>query len=131
MASRLISAFIFMLLTMPCKSQDAVEKIDSIAPKISFENTVHDFGKLKKGTSEKYNFVFTNKGSEPLVISSVQKSCVCTKVKWPRKPLAKGEKGIVTVTYNAKDRGTFYRSITVYSNSGEKSVKLYVKGSVE
>jgi hypothetical protein len=41
-------------------------------PKIVFEKTVHDFGKIKPETSHSVTFTFFNRGSSTLVIERVR-----------------------------------------------------------
>lgn len=44
------------------------------APEITFENLVHDYGTLQKGADGNTEFVFTNTGKEPLILSEVKTS---------------------------------------------------------
>jgi Protein of unknown function (DUF1573) len=48
-------------------------------PKISFEKTEHDYGKVLYGDTVTTEFVFTNEGDETLVIEKLHASCGCTK----------------------------------------------------
>lgn len=98
---------------------------------IEFESLEHDFGKIYDGKPSSHEFVFTNKGKVPLVLSNVQPACGCTTPEWPREPIMPGEKAKIKAIYNAGSyRGAFSKGITVQSNSANGSVQLIIKGSV-
>jgi hypothetical protein len=44
------------------------------APAIEFQTEKHDFGKVIKGVQLEYTFEFTNRGTDELVIDSVNTS---------------------------------------------------------
>ncbi len=99
---------------------------------ISFDKTLHDFGKFKEEDGVKtYSFTFTNTGSEALIIQRVTSSCGCTTPSWTKQPIAPGEKGSVSAAYNPRNRpGHFDKYISVESNSAVKSQRLQITGSV-
>lgn len=100
---------------------------------LQFDKKVHDFGffpRPKSGVTS-CEFAFTNSGNAPLVLNKVIASCGCTTPEWTDKPIPPGGKGSIKVTYNATTAGTFNKSITVYSNSKNGTVRLMVKGRVE
>src|SRR3989304_6905111 len=98
---------------------------------IEFEAREHDYGTIARGGDGTYEFIFRNAGKEPLVLKNVRTSCGCTVPEWPKEPILKGEKGKIKVSYNTRITGTFSKSITVYSNAGDKPVVLVIKGKVE
>lgn len=101
-------------------------------PEISFETVVHDFGNIKEGTLATYNFVFTNTGKAPLILSNVQASCGCTSPEWTKEPIMPGQKGTIKAVYNSYNRpGVFQKYITVKSNALTTEVQLTIKGTVE
>lgn len=99
---------------------------------ISFEKEVHDFGKFKEEDgSVTYQFVFTNTGSVPLIITQVRPSCGCTSPDWSKEPVLPGKKGFVSATYNPKNRpGPFNKSLAVISNATTPNKVLRIKGEV-
>jgi len=101
-------------------------------PRIVFEKETHDFGKIKEEDGPvSYDFVFTNTGSQPLIIQNVRTSCGCTSPEWTKDPVLPGKKGFVRATYNPAGRpGPFNKSITVISNAENSSVTLFIKGDV-
>ena len=58
-------------------------------------------------------FVFTNIGKEPLIISKAKGSCGCTVPEWPKEPIMSGETGVIKVNYDEKRIGSFNKSITI------------------
>ncbi|MDX2196066.1 MAG: DUF1573 domain-containing protein [Cytophagales bacterium] len=100
-------------------------------PAIKFETESYEFGDIKEGPAACYEFVFTNTGTEPLVISNAAPSCGCTTPTWSREPIAPGAKGTIKACYNTAGRpGNFYKSITITSNADVPSKAIYIKGNV-
>ncbi|MCB0541234.1 MAG: DUF1573 domain-containing protein [Bacteroidetes bacterium] len=100
--------------------------------RISFEEEKFDFGEVDEGPQVTHEFVFTNNGTEPLILSRVKASCGCTTPSWPKDPILPGDEGKILVTYNtAKRPGNFNKSITITSNAIEETTKvIYIKGTV-
>lgn len=101
-------------------------------PVINFEKKIHDFGDVKEdGGTVNYTFEFTNSGSQPLVIHTVQASCGCTSPEWTRTPIQPGGKGTLKATFNPRNRpGNFNKSITVTSNAQQPVETLRIVGNV-
>ncbi len=96
---------------------------------IKFDEISHNFGNVTEGEIAKYEFRFTNTGTEPLVLTNVQASCGCTTPKWPREPIAPGQSAVITAEYNSNGRpGSFTKNIFVKSNGGD--VTLTISGMV-
>mgnify|MGYP001366458102 CR=1 FL=1 len=68
--------------------------------KMTFENEHISIGKVKRGEKKKFDFVFTNTGSEDIEIDIVS-GCDCTTLDWPRKPIKVGQKGIINVIFDS------------------------------
>jgi hypothetical protein len=100
---------------------------------ISIENPTHDFGSIREEAGPvAHEFVVTNTGSAPLIISKVQPSCGCTTPSWSSEPIAPGESGTITAQYNPFNRpGAFKKSITITSNAQPASAVLYIQGVVQ
>lgn len=100
-------------------------------PVITFNKLVHDYGTVTKGGNGDCEFVFTNTGKEPLILSNVQTSCGCTVPVWPKDPILPGKTGTIKVTYTKMNIvGTISKQITVYSNGSNGTVVLSIKGTV-
>jgi len=97
---------------------------------ITFDNTVHDFGKIAYASDGSTKFTFKNTGKSPLVLNNVQSSCGCTIPEWPREVVEPGASKSITVTYNTRRTGSFTKTVTVYSNAKNGTVYLTIKGEV-
>ena len=65
-----------------------------------------------------HEFVFTNNGNQPLVLTAVKASCGCTTPSWTKEPVLPGQSGHIKASYNSKNRpGRFHKSITITSNA--------------
>ena len=101
-------------------------------PEITFEEVIHDFGKLPfKGEAE-CEFVFTNTGKEPLIIQNCPSTCGCTVPTCPKdKPIKPGEKGTIKVKYNNTHiPGAFNKQFTVICNAKNSPVRVTIKGEI-
>jgi hypothetical protein len=103
------------------------------AAAISFKELefTHDFGAIPQSTPVTYNFVFTNTGKLPLVLSNAVGSCGCTAAEWPKDAIPAGKTGVIKVTYNAAAAGTFDRTVTLTSNAANPTTVLHIKGDVK
>lgn len=101
-------------------------------PKIEFKNTTHDYGNIKEdGGLAETEFVFTNRGNQPLVLNDVKATCGCTTPNWTKDPIIPGKTGTIKVSYNPQNRpGAFSKNINVYSNAQPSVTVLTIKGEV-
>ncbi len=95
-----------------------------------FEKETQDFGKIPQGKPVSYDFKFTNIGDQPIIITSVESTCGCTVPKYTSTPIKKGEVGVISVTYNAANAGSFTKPLTIKSNAKTPVKYLYIKGEV-
>ena len=99
------------------------------AQKISTKNTIIDCKQVTFKHPVTALFTMTNSGDKPLLINSVKTSCGCTTASFPTTPVAAGASLEVSVTYDAKQMGHFYKQIAIYSNAA-KPAMLAIKGVV-
>ncbi len=101
-------------------------------PVIKFDKSSHNFGNFKESQVMQYNFVFTNTGDEDLVIQQAFSSCGCTIANFTKEPIAPGEKGKISVTYNGKGKfpGHFKKPVTIRSNAANTLVRVYIEGNM-
>jgi len=100
-------------------------------PEVSFKKEVHDFGKLQQHGDASTEFVFTNTGTEPLIISNARGSCGCTVPEWPREPIAPGASAAIKVKYDSKRIGPINKSVTITSNATNTPTKVIrIKGEI-
>ena len=92
--------------------------------------TEHDFGEFKRYDMQQVDFEFQNNTDEPIVVDNVRAACGCTSPNWSEEPILPGEKGKITVEYDARKLGYFYKKVKVYFSGIRKGHKLYVEGDV-
>src|SRR5690349_3473710 len=59
----------------------------SYLPIITFKDTLFDFGTVSEGDTVIKDFIFTNTGTAPLLITQATSTCGCTIPKWPTQPI--------------------------------------------
>lgn len=97
---------------------------------ITFDTDEYDFGIIPYNREAKAVIRFTNTGDEPLKIDKVSTSCGCAVAEWPTYKIAPGRSGEITVTYDAKMMGHFFRELSVYCNAEPYLFSLAMIGEV-
>lgn len=102
------------------------------AQELSFEQTMVDLGQIKhKDGNRDFEFRFTNTGTSPLVLLSVDVSCDCTDIEFSKRPIMPGKSSEIKITYKpAKTAGAFYKAVQVYANIPEKRQIVTFKGEI-
>ncbi|WP_348822655.1 DUF1573 domain-containing protein [Flavobacterium aestuarii] len=96
-----------------------------------FENETIDYGTVAHNADGNRQFVFTNNGNKPLIITNTQGTCGCTVPSTPKEPIAPGAKGIIGVKYATDRVGPFTKQVIVTSNAaGQPTKTLTIKGTV-
>jgi hypothetical protein len=103
---------------------------NSNAPEITFTETTHDFGTLKKGVPVGYKFVYKNTGKEALVLHDCRVGCHCTTAKCLKEPVQPGKTGFIEVHYDSTRVGAFSKEILVASNARNPVLTLVIKGVI-
>ena len=71
-----------------------MESTDTVnVAKLSFEETIFNFGTIDEGEVASHTFDFVNSGKSPLLITSAYSSCGCTVPVWPKEVIEPGKKG--------------------------------------
>lgn len=90
-----------------------------------------DYGTIAHNADGKREFVFTNNGTKPLIITNAVGSCGCTVPTFPKEPIAPGAKAVIGVKYATDRVGPFTKTVTITSNAeGTPSKVLTIKGTV-
>jgi hypothetical protein len=97
---------------------------------IVWKNTDVDLGTIEYDKPVVVEFEFTNSSEEPLVIKNVKTSCGCTAANYNNTVIKPGEMSKIEVTYNAKSKGFFSKSIDVTTSLKSESERLTLKGMV-
>lgn len=115
----------------PVTAENPDADLSANAPILSFEENVHDFGKLIDGEVVTYKFKFKNTGNADLIISNASASCGCTIPNYPKAPIAPGEEGAIDVQFNSSGKvGVFDKNVTITANTVPTDVFLVIKGEV-
>ena len=137
-------AFLLVLGVTASNAQEtskAVKKIKAkttaaSTPKVDgagmvFVTETIDYGTVAYNSDGRREFVFTNNGNKPLIITNVQSTCGCTVPTYPKEPIAPGAKGVIGVKYDTSRAGqAFTKTVTLTTNAVEPSRTLTKKGNV-
>ena len=94
------------------------------------DKAVHKFPKTNEGTQLEHAFTISNTGDEPLIISSYDVACSCTKVILPP-PVPPGGTAEIVVKFDTN--GKYYlqgRKIILHTNTKKKTEYLGFKAYV-
>ncbi len=97
---------------------------------IKWTNQQISVGEIPQGKPVTFEFVFTNAGKEPVLITDVKASCGCTTPDYSKSPVKPGEKGIVKAVYNAAAIGAFTKNVTVTTSADPNPIILTLSGTV-
>ncbi len=87
------------------------------APRLAFDKTAHNFGKMQKDAAAETEFLLTNNGQESLNIRLAKSNCGCTLVDLEKEDIKPGETVKLKVKFDSKGRrGRQYKTVTVFSN---------------
>lgn len=96
-----------------------------------FNKTLVKFPDTNEGAILEYDFPFSNTGNAPLVISDYKVACSCTKVTFPKEPIAPGYGGTIHLSFNTEGKyGLQFRKIELYSNTSKNPTILSFKVNV-
>src|SRR5690554_3449301 len=99
-------------------------------PKIAFNETIHDFGDVKKGSKNEVEFEIKNEGTVDLVIIDAKASCGCTVPEKPQEPIKPGSSAKMKVVFSANSAGLQSKNVTLTTNTEAGSEVLTVKANV-
>ncbi len=102
------------------------------AARITFKETMIDFGKIDDTRPVSCEFRFENSGKAALRIAEIKASCGCTATELSKKIFAPGEGDALKVDWTPKGTGRQAKTIDVTSNSqpGGK-IRLTVKAEID
>lgn len=132
--------WLFALLAVSCltsckpRRQVEVQQGPAI---IEFDNNErkYDFGTVSRQQgSISHDFVFVNKGSEPLVIHEIKPGCSCLETEYDKSPVRGGKESRIKLVMDLKGvpDGYVKRYVTVNNNSQNRpEARLILEGFVE
>jgi hypothetical protein len=85
---------------------------------IQWIDSIKNLGRINQGQKLEVSFRFRNTGTKPLIIESVRPGCGCTVADYPKEPIAPGEEGEITGSFDSNGRENLQRKeITVTANT--------------
>ncbi len=98
----------------------------------ALKESVYKFPKTREGVLLEHTFVVTNTGKSPLIISSYEVACPCTKVQLPQRPIEPGKTAEIKVSFDTEGK-TYYQDRVIYlsTNTKRKTEKIRIKVFVE
>ncbi len=128
---RVLASLFILCIGFGVLAQSTEEETSDSGAKITFKETVHEFGEINQGDVVTHVFEYENTGNEPLIISNVRTSCGCTAPNWSREPLAPGELGELTIRFNSRGKsGMQNKIITITSNAQNSQERVRITGNV-
>lgn len=119
------------LVNNPATASTASATSNEEMAKMVFKNSELNFGTIVQGESIVKLYEFTNEGDVDLIISSANGSCGCTIPKWPKKPIKKGEKGVIEVVFNSQGKeGIMNKKVYITANTTPTNNVIALKGEV-
>ena len=104
-------------------------KDKQVVTTVSLESTVLSMGDFAWQEERQGTFRLKNTGEKPLVIQDVVTSCGCLTVDYSQEPVMPGKEAVIGVTYKADSPGYFNKVVTVYCNTEDAPIKLWVSGN--
>ena len=100
------------------------------AQKITVKEAEIDCRKVQYFKPVTATFNLKNKGSRRLKINDVRVSCGCIKADYPKEEIASGDEFTISLTYDARQMGHFFKEAAIYSNGSKEPLYLSMKGIV-
>ena len=112
-------SLITCVIISQAQTNDSTVKQITDGPVMEFESSVIDYGIIEHNANGKREFVLTNTGNAPLIISNAKGSCGCTVPDYPKdQPIAPGDSAEVTVKFDSNNKpNANNRSVTFTTNT--------------
>lgn len=95
------------------------------APRLEFDQVVHDFGKVNQGTTVVTTFELTNTGMDDLLIRKVKPNCGCTTTNLNEQMIPAGDSLSMELSFDTSGRkGRQYKTVTIFSNDPTASSQM-------
>jgi hypothetical protein len=127
----------FLFVSITCLTGNAQL---NLGPNLEAKKYVVDYGTIKQGAERERVWLFTNSGTQPLVITNTEGSCGCTVPSKPDRPIPPGKEGEIKINYDTQRLGDFEKTVTITTNEQEgkdaagqpiyKTHRITVKGKV-
>lgn len=116
---------IFLVLVL-----NSVLAISQSAEFYFLDKTNHKWEDTNEGVQLEKSFRFINSGDVPLIIKGANVACSCTRVDYPKNPVAPGDTSKITIHFDTNQKYYYQnRSVEIVSNAKKKTklkFKVYV-----
>ena len=97
-----------------------------------FDDTVHDFGRIKAGEMVTTDFTMTNTGKQDIIIYEAKAACGCTIPEYPDAPLKPGASQTISVRFNSEGKtGYNDKTVLVHTNGKPAVYTLHILAEVQ
>ncbi len=122
-AARLLAAWLTVCSMTAVAAATSDEPSPPLAPGLVFDQTTHNFGRIKKIEPLNFTFSFENRSTAQVTIANVSTSCGCTAAKPEKTEYQPGEKGTLAATLDpAGHSGSFESTIIVEEGGGARHI---------
>lgn len=108
----------------------AVAAVCAAQPKFTSNTEMQNLGQIEWKHPADVQYVISNTGTAPLVLTGIEPDCACTVAQWTKTPIAPGGKGTVRLTFDAEALGRFHKSVAILTNAAPHVIYLYFQGEV-
>lgn len=117
------------IIRSPVSANQSIDTVN--VAKMTFEETVYDFGTVEAGEIVTHTFEFTNTGKVALLLQDVRSTCGCTVPEWSEDLIYPGDSGTIKVRFDTKNmRNQQKKPVTITANTYPAKTKLYLNGMV-
>lgn len=129
----ILSGLLFLLFFVDSNAQSTPKKQehDTLWAVLHPDTDILGLGDIPYGSEGTYQFKFRNTGDIAMVIQNVISQCSCLVVEYSKEPIKPGGSGAITLKYDTKKEGSFYKSMVIFSNARNSVKKVYVRGRVK
>lgn len=97
-----------------------------------FDDTLHDFGRIKAGEIVTTDFTMTNSGKQDIIIYDAKVACGCTVPEYADAPLKPGASQIIKVRFNSEGKtGYNDKTVLVHTNGDPAIYTLHILAEVQ
>lgn len=97
-----------------------------------FNDTLHDFGRIKAGEVVTTDFTMTNTGKQDIIIYDAKAACGCTIPEYPDAPLKPGASQVISVRFNSEGKtGYNDKTVLVHTNGNPAVYTLHILAEVQ
>lgn len=118
---------VFLMFNMSVMVYGQTDSINGL----QFINKTEKLGVMPLKDKRSVTFKAVSMAEKPFVITGADVACGCTKVSYSKKPIMPRDTVLISVTFDAKDKGAFYKKIVIKNSYTPLSDEVAITGVVE